>query len=68
LGTWVRIKDALIPYIGLQWNGVQAAFSYDINTSSIKTGAYNKNSIEFSLSYQPWGSLLKKEVIPCPFF
>jgi hypothetical protein len=52
----------------LQWNGVQAALSYDINTSSIKTGAYNKNSMEFSLGYQPWGSLLKKDVIPCPFF
>ena len=68
LGSWARLKDALIPYIGLQWNGVQAAFSYDINTSSIKTGAYNKNSMEFSFGYQPWGSLLKKEVIPCPFF
>ena len=68
VGTWTRIKDAVIPYIGLQWNGVQAAFSYDINTSSIKTGAYNKNSMEFSLGYQPWGSLLKKDVIPCPFF
>lgn len=68
VGSWIRLKDALIPYIGLQWNGVQAALSYDINTSSIKTGAYNRNSMEFSLGYQPWGSLLKKDVIPCPFF
>lgn len=68
LGSWFRVKDAIIPYVGLQWNGVQYAFSYDITTSAIKMATFNRNSMEFSLGYQPWGGRVNKDEIPCPFF
>ena len=46
VGTWTRIKDAVIPYIGLQWNGVQAAFSYDINTSALSNATNGRGGSE----------------------
>ena len=66
LGTWIRLKDALVPYVGINWNGIQVALSYDITTSSIKTMANNRSSIEFSLGYQLWKH--NQGEIPCPNF
>jgi type IX secretion system PorP/SprF family membrane protein len=66
LGSWVRLKDALIPYVGINWNGIQVAFSYDITTSSARTTTNNRSSIEFSLGYQLWKR--DKGEISCPVF
>ena len=66
LGSWIRLKDALVPYVGINWNGIQVALSYDITTSSIKTKANNRSSIELSLGYQLWKH--DKGEIPCPNF
>lgn len=66
LGSWVRLKDALIPYVGINWNGIQVAFSYDITNSSARTTTNNRSSIEFSLGYKLWKR--DKGEIPCPVF
>jgi len=50
-GSWIRNGDALIPYLGLEWNNVRAGFSYDINYSRKKAVSNLYQSMEFSLSW-----------------
>ena len=65
-GSWYRLKDALIPYVGLEFGGLRIGASYDINTSSLKTGSQSRGGMEVSLIY------IKKPAgykgIPCPKF
>ena len=65
-GSWYRLKDALIPYIGLEFAGLRIGASYDINTSSLKTGSQSRGGMEISLIYikKPAGH----KGIPCPKF
>jgi type IX secretion system PorP/SprF family membrane protein len=66
IGTWVRFKDALIPYIGLEVNGLRIGASYDINVSSLKSATASRGGSEFSLIYIKRKSDSKG--IPCPKF
>ncbi|MEJ7671962.1 MAG: PorP/SprF family type IX secretion system membrane protein [Chitinophagaceae bacterium] len=65
-GAWLRLKDAIIPYIGLEFAGMRIGASYDINTSSLKAGSESRGGMELSLIY------VKKPAdgknIPCPKF
>jgi hypothetical protein len=36
LGSWYRVNDAVIPYIGLEFSGLRLGASYDANTSLLK--------------------------------
>jgi type IX secretion system PorP/SprF family membrane protein len=67
LGSWMRLGDAIIPYLGLEVGGLRVGASYDATNSALKTvSQLNKNSFEFSIIYT------KKPVevtgIPCPRF
>ncbi len=67
LGSWIRFGDAIIPYIGLEVNGLRIGASYDINTSSLKAATASRGGSEFSLIY------IKKtpsgvKGVPCPKF
>lgn len=66
LGSWMRVNDALIPYVGLQFGGLRIGASYDVNISSLKAATANRGGSEISLIY------IKKPVetkgIPCPKF
>lgn len=66
IGSWVRLKDAIIPYIGLEVNGLRIGASYDINTSSLKAATGSRGGSEFSIIYikRPPGP----KGIPCPRF
>ncbi|MEP6594383.1 MAG: PorP/SprF family type IX secretion system membrane protein [Ginsengibacter sp.] len=66
-GAWVRLKDALIPYIGLEFSGIRIGASYDINTSSLRAASQSRGGMEISLVYvkRPAGS---GKGIPCPKF
>ncbi len=66
-GTWYRWKDALIPYIGLEWNDFRLGITYDVNTSSLKTASQRRGGIELSLIYIKRRSDGGKD-IPCPKF
>ena len=63
-GTSYRLKDALIPYIGLDYQNLSIGFSYDINISKINSITNTRGGAEVSLI------LLKtdraKKLIPCP--
>ena len=66
LGSWLRIKDAIIPYVGLEIGNLRIGASYDVNTSGLKSASLSKGGSEFSIIY------IKKapdnKGIPCPKF
>ena len=51
LGTWYRFKDALIPYVGLEFGSFQLGATYDVNVSTLKAGTAMRGGAEFSLIY-----------------
>lgn len=65
-GSWVRLGDAVIPYIGLEFSDFRLGATYDVNTSSLKTASQSRGGIEMSLIY------IKKSPgsrgVPCPKF
>ena len=65
-GSWLRFKDALIPYLGLEFSDFRLGATYDVNTSSLKTASQSRGGIEISLIYikKPQGS----RGLPCPKF
>ena len=68
-GAWARfnnVNDAIIPYIGLEYQGLRFGASYDVNISSLKTASQSKGGIEISLIYikRPAGY----KAMACPRF
>lgn len=65
-GSWFRVNDAVIPYIGLEFAGMRIGASYDVNISSLKSGSESRGGMEISLIY------IKRPPdhtgIPCPKF
>lgn len=66
LGSWIRFKDAIIPYIGIEINGLRIGASYDINTSGLKAATSSRGGSEFSIIYIKKAAQSKG--IPCPKF
>lgn len=70
LGSFVRVGDAVIPYMGLEFGGFRFGASYDINmfsqTKSVRSITRNRGGIEVSLIYirRP----VEHKSIPCPKF
>ena len=46
-----RINDAISPNVGIHMNGLTVGFSYDFNTSKIKTASTNNGGYELSISF-----------------
>ena len=65
-GSWLRFNDAIIPYVGLEFNGLRIGVSYDINTSGLKSATLSRGGSEFSIIYIKKPAELKG--IPCPRF
>ena len=65
-GAWVRIKDAIIPYVGIEIGGLRFGASYDINTSGLKAATLSRGGSEFSIIYIKRAGQTKG--IPCPKF
>lgn len=67
-GMWYRIGDAIIPYVGLEIQNFRFGFTYDVNSSSLRTASNSKGGTEMSLIYiyKPGDPLLKKN--NCPKF
>ncbi|MDB5223733.1 MAG: hypothetical protein JWN83_2400 [Chitinophagaceae bacterium] len=65
-GLWMRVNDAIIPYLGLEFAGMRIGATYDINISGLKAGSQSRGGMEISLIY------IKKPVdgknVPCPKF
>ena len=63
-GMWYRYKDALIPYVGYQLNGLRVGLSYDYTVSSLKTGAQVRNAYELTLVFSAIDKLNLKTTVP----
>lgn len=66
LGSWIRFNDAIIPYLGLEFNNMRLGLTYDANTSSLKTASQGQGGFEVSLIYIYKASTEK--VLNCPKF
>ena len=66
-GGYYRYKDALAPFIGVDYRNFIMGFSYDVNTSKLGAMSRNANSFELSLSYvQRQGTKSIFDFIRCP--
>ena len=68
IGAWYRFQDAVIPYIGLEYNGLQIGASYDANTSSLKPASNTRGGMEISLIYIKKPSDPNARKLNCPRF
>lgn len=68
LGSWFRLGDAAIPYVGLEFGSLRFGATYDVNTSSLKPGSNMRGGAEFSLIYvrKPADPFAKS--VNCPKF
>ncbi|MBI1341461.1 MAG: type IX secretion system membrane protein PorP/SprF [Terrimonas sp.] len=51
LGSFMRLNDALIPVIKLDYNPFSLSFSYDANISKLKPSSFGRGGFELSVSY-----------------
>lgn len=66
-GTQVGLlSDAIIASTRFDFNNFNLGFSYDLNTSSLKTASNGQGSFEFSLVYKICG--LERRGVYCPNF
>lgn len=65
-GAWVRLKDAIIPYVGLEFDDFRIGASYDYNSSQLRTASNNRGGIEISLIYTRRPS--SDKIVNCPKF
>jgi hypothetical protein len=50
IGCGVRVKDALIPNIGIVYNKTRVGLHYDMNSSSIYTSGFTRRGFELALT------------------
>ena len=50
-GGYYRFKDAIAPFVGVDWRNFIVGLSYDVNASKLGSMTRNVNSFELSLSY-----------------
>ena len=66
-GGYYRHKDALAPFVGVDYRNFLVGLSYDMNTSKLGTMARNINSFELTLSYRKrTGTKSFFDFIHCP--
>ena len=65
LGGWLRVKDAVYPYIGLRSSSYQVGVSYDITSSDLNRAKGFSGSSELSFLY--FFNKEKRKGIPCFF-
>lgn len=70
IGTWYRLKDAVIIFSGIDYQKIRFSFSYDINTSGLKSASLGNGGFELSLAYILFGKECRKKYNTtfCPRF
>lgn len=67
IGGYYRHKDAVAPFIGVDFRNFLIGLSYDVNTTKLDAMSKNINSFELSLSYvQRKGTKSFFDFIHCP--
>jgi type IX secretion system PorP/SprF family membrane protein len=66
-GGYYRNKDAVAPFVGVDWKNLLIGLSYDVNTSKLGAMSRNVNSFELSLTYvKRTGTKSFFDFIRCP--
>jgi type IX secretion system PorP/SprF family membrane protein len=68
LGSWYRVGDAIIPYIGLEFGDLHIGATYDVNLSGLKPASNLRGGAEFSLIYIKKASDPFAKRLNCPKF
>ena len=68
LGAWYRLKDAIIPYMGLEFGEWHFGASYDVNTSTLKPASNSRGGVEISLIYIKKYTDPNMKKLNCPKF
>lgn len=50
-GLFMRLNDAMIPVVKIDYHPFSVSFSYDINLSKLKSSSYGRGGFELGLSY-----------------
>ena len=66
-GRFTNTTDAIIPYVGLDYNSFSLGVTYDVNVSALQTASQSRGGIEISLIYIKKASDGRRG-IPCPKF
>lgn len=70
LGSWYRFNDAIVPYVGFEWDKMQIGFTYDVTVSKAQNLTQSQGAYEISLIYN--GAINKivrpKYNFACPKF
>lgn len=64
MGAYYRVKDAVIPVIGVQQSGYKFTFSYDATSSALRNFNQSRGAYEMSIVKQ--GLIDKSKEIKCP--
>ncbi len=67
-GIWVRLNDAIIPYIGLETGNLRFGVTYDVNTSRLTAASKRQGGIEISLIYIKKHLDPNRKKLACPRF
>ncbi|MCX8018904.1 MAG: PorP/SprF family type IX secretion system membrane protein [Chitinophagaceae bacterium] len=68
IGSWYRLNDAVIPYLGFEFGSLLFGATYDINISDLRPASNVRGGLELSLIYikKPTDPFAKK--LNCPKF
>lgn len=69
-GAFMRMQDALIPVIKLDYHPFSVALSYDVNVSQLKTASQGRGGMELSISYTGFLDRFNssRDAVICPRF
>ena len=68
VGSWFRVGDAIIPYVGLEFGEFRIGASYDVNVSSLKPASNMRGGAEFSIIYIKRPNDPDAKKLNCPKF
>lgn len=70
LGAMLRVGDALVPVVQLEYNSFNLGFSYDLNYSQLMTASQGRGGFELTLSWRAFVNSEKSsvEAVRCPRF
>jgi type IX secretion system PorP/SprF family membrane protein len=69
-GAFMRMQDALIPVIKLDYHPFSFALSYDVNVSQLRTASQGRGGMELSISYTGFLDRFNssRDAVLCPRF
>ena len=50
-GAFLRVEDAIIPVVKLDYNPFSVSLSYDVNISKLRTSSMGRGGFELGISY-----------------